>query len=440
MSLAGGKMSKSGAQALPGQFGKTKLNRDQITGFLAAWFGWILDGMDAFIYALVLGPALTELLPNSGYAANTENIGFFGSIMFALFLIGWGMAFLWGPIGDRFGRTRTLAATIVVYSVFTGAAAFAQDIWQLAVFRLLAGLGVGGNWAISGTYVAEMLPEDRRKFFGGVLNAGFYVGFFIASALNLTVGAAYGWRPMFLCGFLPVVIALVSLYMLKEPERWARQAQTAKRLNQLATIFKAPYLGRTLVMTGLLSASIIGLWAGSVYAPTAIRILSAKAGMNAVEATRIASYGAAMFSIVTIIGNLILPYFAERFGRRITQAGYFTGMLVGIVLAFGWAFYLADGLVPFLVILAVLGLAGGNFAMYNIWLPELYPTAVRATAFAFAVSFGRFVAAGVNFLLGALIRDMGTLGIPIALTAIAMAIGLALIPFSIETKGKTLPE
>jgi MFS family permease len=433
-------MSTSGAQAILGQGGKTKLNRDQITGFLAAWFGWILDGMDAFIYALVLGPALTELLPKSGYAANTENIGFFGSIMFALFLIGWGMAFLWGPIGDRFGRTRTLAATIIVYSVFTGAAAFAQDIWQLAVFRLLAGLGVGGNWAISGTYVAEMLPEDRRKFFGGVLNAGFYVGFFIASALNLTIGASYGWRPMFLCGFLPVVIALCALYLLKEPERWTRQAQTAKRLNQLAAIFRAPYLGRTLVMTGLLSASIIGLWAGSVYAPTAIRILSTNIGMNAVEATRIASYGAALFSIMTIIGNLILPYFAERFGRRITQAVYFAGMLVGIVLAFGWAFYLPNGLVPFLVILLMLGLAGGNFAMYNIWLPELYPTTVRATAFAFAISFGRFVAAGVNFLLGALIRDMGTLGIPIALTAIAMALGLVLLPFAIETKGQKLPE
>jgi MFS family permease len=433
-------MSTSGAQAILGQGGKTKLNRDQITGFLAAWFGWILDGMDAFIYALVLGPALTELLPKSGYAANTENIGFFGSIMFALFLIGWGMAFLWGPIGDRFGRTRTLAATIIVYSIFTGAAAFAQDIWQLAVFRLLAGLGVGGNWAISGTYVAEMLPEDRRKFFGGVLNAGFYVGFFIASALNLTIGASYGWRPMFLCGFLPVVIALCALYLLKEPERWIRQAQTAKRLNQLAAIFRAPYLGRTLVMTGLLSASIIGLWAGSVYAPTAIRILSTNTGMNAVEATRIASYGAALFSIMTIIGNLILPYFAERFGRRITQAVYFAGMLVGIVLAFGWAFYLPNGLVPFLVILVMLGLAGGNFAMYNIWLPELYPTTVRATAFAFAISFGRFVAAGVNFLLGALIRDMGTLGIPIALTAIAMALGLVLLPFAIETKGQKLPE
>ena len=123
------------AQVAGGSIGKTKLSRAQTTGFLAAWFGWILDGMDAFIYALVLAPALTELLPLSGYVANTENIGFFGSIMFALFLIGWGMAFLWGPIGDRFGRTRTLAATILVYSIFTAAAAFAQDCHVIGVPR-----------------------------------------------------------------------------------------------------------------------------------------------------------------------------------------------------------------------------------------------------------------------------------------------------------------
>ena len=433
-------MAERQAQAVVGHTGKTKLSRAQTTGFLAAWFGWILDGMDAFIYALVLAPALTELLPKSGYVANTENIGFFGSIMFALFLIGWGMAFLWGPIGDRFGRTRTLAATIVVYAVFTGAAAFAQDVWQLAIFRLLAGLGVGGNWAFSGTYVAEMLPEDRRKFFGGVLNAGFYVGFFIASALNLTIGASLGWRAMFFAGFAPVVISLFILYFVKEPERWTLQAESAKRLNQLAAIFRPPYLTRTLVMTGLLSVSIIGLWAGSVYAPTAIRILSTNQGMKAFEATQMASYGAALFSFMTIVGNLILPYFAERFGRRNTQAIYFVGMLVGIVLAFGWAFYLPNGLIPFLVILVLLGLAGGNFAMYNIWLPELYETKVRATAFAFAISFGRFIAAGVNFLLAAQIREMGTLGIPIALTAIALAIGLLLLPFSIETKGHKLPD
>src|SRR5690242_17824199 len=120
---------------------RTKLNRQQIVGFWAAWTGWLLDGMDSVIYALVLAPALTELLPRSGMVASPANVGFVGSVLFAAFLVGWGLSFLWGPIADRFGRTRSLAATILVYALFTGAAAFSQNVWQLGLFRLLAGIG-----------------------------------------------------------------------------------------------------------------------------------------------------------------------------------------------------------------------------------------------------------------------------------------------------------
>jgi MFS family permease len=167
----------------------TKLTRQQIVGFWAAWTGWLLDGMDSVIYALVLAPALTELLPRSGMDASSAHVGFVGSILFAVFLAGWGFSFLWGPIADRFGRTRALAATILVYAVFTGAAAFAANVWQLGVFRFLAGVGVGGEWAMAGTYVAEAWPEDRRKMGAGYLQTGYYFGFFIAAALNYTVGA-----------------------------------------------------------------------------------------------------------------------------------------------------------------------------------------------------------------------------------------------------------
>jgi len=132
----------------------TKLSRGQITGFWAAWSGWTLDGMDSFIYALVLSPALTELLPKSGMSGSPANVGLVGSILFALFLVGWGLAFIWGPIADRFGRVRVLAASVLVYAVFTGAAALSQNVWQLGLFRLLAGIGIGGEWALAGTYVA----------------------------------------------------------------------------------------------------------------------------------------------------------------------------------------------------------------------------------------------------------------------------------------------
>src|SRR5258707_15816954 len=119
----------------------------QVRSFWAAWAGWTLDGMDSFIYALVLVPALRELLPSSGIPATAANTGYYGGLLFALFLVGWGISFIWGPIADRFGRVRTLMLTILCYSLFTFAGAIATSVWQLAIFRLLAGIGIGGEWA-----------------------------------------------------------------------------------------------------------------------------------------------------------------------------------------------------------------------------------------------------------------------------------------------------
>jgi MFS family permease len=398
--------------------------------------------MDSVIYALVLSPALTELLPKSGMSSTPAAVAEAGSILFALFLIGWGLSFIWGPIADKFGRTRVLAATIFVYAIFTGAAAMSQNVWELAIFRLLAGIGIGGEWALAGTYVAEAWPEDRRKMGAGYLQTGYYAGFFIAAALNYTVGAHFGWRAMFWCGLAPVIVSLIILARVKEPERWERVAkiEPIRHRSPLAEIFRGPYLRRTLVNTGLLTAAIIGLWAAAVYEPTAIITLAKKAGYTLPHAVRLASFGTGLLSIGTILGCIALPPVAERLGRKRTLAIYFGGMAVTIILSFGWAFYLQHGLQPFIAILLFLGFFGGNFTMFSLWLPEQYGTSVRATAFAFATSFGRFIGAGVNFLLAALVRNMGTLGKPVALTAIAFGIGLLLIPFGVETRGKTLPD
>jgi len=427
---------------------RTPLNRQQIIGFWAAWFGWMLDGMDSVIYALVLSPALAELLPKSGMDASPASIAEAGSIMFALFLIGWGMSFIWGPIADRFGRTKSLAATVLIYALFTGAAALSQNIWELAIFRFLAGVGVGGEWAMAGTYVAEAWPEDRRKMGAGYLQTGYYFGFFVAAALNFTVGAAYGWRWMFACGLAPVVVSIVTLLKVKEPERWEHKheleaaAPVAKRRSPLAQIFKAPYRGRTLVMSALLTVAVIGLWAGAVYEPTAIITLAKGQGMDQPSAVKMASLGTAILSVGTILGCLLLPLLAERIGRRKTLAIYFVGMMVTIAASFGWAFYQPAGtaLPLFLIVLFFLGMAGGNFAVFSLWLPELFGTEVRASAFAFCTSVGRFIGAAVNFGLAASVRSMGTLGTPVALTALAFAIGLLIIPFSRETLGQTLPD
>jgi MFS family permease len=419
---------------------RTPLNRTQIVGFWGAWAGWTLDGMDSFIYALVLAPALTELLPKSGYAATPANVGLAGSILFALFLVGWGLSFIWGPLADRFGRTKVLAATIFTFAIFTGLAATSHTVWELGIYRFLAGVGIGGEWALAGTYVAEAWPEDRRKMGAGYLQTGYYAGFFMAAALNYTIGATFGWRAMFLVGIVPVIVSIVVLLRVKETEKWQKvEATVVKQASSLRSIFSAQYRQRTIVATVLLTVAIIGLWAGAVYEPSAVIQLATKAGMTKADASKTASIATGLLSIGTIIGCLALPPMAERIGRKLTLAVYFVGMAVSIALAFGWAFYLENGLVPFIALLVVLGFFGGNFALFSLWLPEQFETRVRATAFAFCTSIGRFFGAIVNFGIGAMVLHMKTLGVPIALTAIAFVIGLAVIPFAPETKGQDLP-
>ena len=420
---------------------RTKLDRQQIAGFWGAWFGWMLDGMDGLIYALVLAPALTELLPRSGIAATPGKVGLVGSVLFGVFLVGWGLSFIWGPIADRFGRKNTLAATILIYAVFTGAAALSQNVWELGIFRLIAGIGIGGEWAMAGTYVAESWPEDRRKMGAGYLQTGYYFGFFVAAALNYTVGAHFGWRAMFLCGFAPVIVSLFVLAGVKESAKWQHKHAVA-RTRPLAAIFSAAHRRQTLVMSVLLTVAIVGLWAGAVYEPSALIVLAKKQGMALRSAVHVASLGTGVLSIGTILGCLALPALAERIGRRRTLAIYFVIMFVTIIAAFGWAFYLPgpSALPVFIVMLFFLGIGGANFAMFSLWLPELFPTEIRATAFAFCTSVGRFVGAGVNFLLGAAVIHTGTLGTPVAFTAVAFALGLLIIPFGRETIGQVLPD
>ena len=417
---------------------RTPLNRSQIAGFWGAWTGWTLDGMDSFIYALVLTPALTELLPRSGYAATSANVGLAGSILFALFLVGWGLSFIWGPIADRFGRTKVLAATIFTFAIFTGLSAMAQNVWELASFRFIAGVGIGGEWALAGTYVAEAWPEDRRKMGAGYLQTGYYAGFFLAAALNYTIGVHFGWRAMFLTGAVPIVVAILILTRVQETKKF-QEAEAGTRVKPLRTILGPHYRRRTWVASALVTIAIVGLWAGTVYEPTAVIQLAQKAGFDKSGATKTASLATGLLSIGTILGCLILPVIAERVGRRKTAAIYFAGMAVSIAGSFGWAFYLPNGLAPFIAWLFVLGFFGGNFALFSLWLPEQFETRVRATAFAFCTSFGRFVGAGVNFMLGAAVLHTHTLGLPVALTAVVFVIGLFIIPLAPETHGEVLP-
>jgi MFS family permease len=417
---------------------RTPLTANQMRGFWAAWGGWALDGMDSFIYSLVLVPALVELLPRSGVPVTPGNVGYYGSALFALFLIGWGLSMIWGPIADRFGRVRTLMLTILCYSAFTFLGALAGNIWHLAVCRLIAGIGIGGEWSMGGTFLAEEWPEDRRKAGAGYMHTGYYFGIFLAAIANYFIGARYGWRAMFLLGGTPALLVTFIRYGVRESSTWEGRHSSGMAA-AFVKLFSPEYARRTWLNSLYLLVSIVGLWAGSVYVPASITQLATREGYAAPDAARLASYGTMLLSTGTILGCVALPPLAESLGRRVTLALYFILMFLAIAIGFGYVFYLPRPLAPFMAVLFVLGVGGANFAMYTLWLPEQYATDCRASAFAFATSVGRFAGAGITFLVGTGVQYFQTLGAPVAMTSVAFLVGLLALPFGVETRGKPLP-
>ena len=352
------------------------LTPNQARSFWAAWGGWAMDGMDSFIYALVLAPAMRDLLPKSGIAPTAANVGSYGAILFAIFMLGWGVALLWGPIADRFGRARTLMFTILWFSVFTLLAAFAQSIWSLAFYRFMAGFGIGGEWAVGAALVNEALPEKRRVIGGGFMHTGYYFGFFVAAAANYFIGSRFGWRPMFIAGGLPALVVAYLYNRVHEPPQWQQKAAEARQAMHHAflEIFSPRYLRATILNSTYVLASIAGLWAGSAYVPTAITELARNAG-RAADAARLASWSGAILAIGTIIGAAISPFLAEWLGRKAALGIFFALMLAFIVLSFGYVFYLGPGALEwFLICTFFLGVGGASFAVYSFWLPEQYGT------------------------------------------------------------------
>jgi MFS family permease len=423
---------------------KPQLTRNQVRIFWAAWGGWTMDGMDSFIYSLVLVPALRDLLPRSGIPATTANVGYYGGLLFALFMIGWGVALIWGPIADRFGRVRTMMFSISCFSLFTLLAAFATGVWSLAALRFLAGVGIGGEWSIGASLVSEDWPEERRTMGGALMHTGYYVGFFLAAVANYFIGSRFGWRYMFVVGGTPALLVAFIRNNVQEPVRWQNKLEELgikwRMHHAFFELFSPRYRRRTIFNSIYLVVSLIGLWAGSVYVPAAMTYIATRAGRTAMEAARLASYSTALLGIATVLGALIVPLLAERLGRRVTLGIFYTIMLGSIWTAFGRVFYMeTDAVAWFMACSFLLGLGGANFVVYSFWLPEQYGTECRASAFAFTTNIGRFAAAAFTFLVGAGVRHFQTLGTPVALTAFAFVVGLLLLPFGEETKGQPLP-
>ena len=410
---------------------------------LVAWLGWVFDSMDATIYALVLQPALHELLrAQTGGEVPAEAIGWYGGIIFAIFLVGWavgGMVF--GILADRFGRTKSLIFTILIYAVFTGMAALSATWWQLALYRFLTALGIGGEWAAGAALVAEVWPEEKRAKAAGILQSAWAAGFLIAALVSLLM-RNFGWRPFFVVGVAPAVIALLVRWWVREPDRWlkAREQERragAARSSKLAELFQPQFRRSTLVGSGLAFVAVFGLWGATNWTPTLVRALPELQGLNPARLTSHVSYAVMALNVGALAGYLAFGPLADRWGRRAVFALMCAGSLVMLPVTF-----LTPGsYAHVLMLLPLLGFFNnGIFSGFPIYLPELYPTRIRATGAGFCFNAGRVLAAAGPFLTGVLVTALGTFGrAASAIGAIYLA-GLLILLFAEETKGRPLPE
>lgn len=277
----------------------------------------------------------------------------------------------------------------------------------------------------------------------GYMHTGYYFGFFLAALANYYIGANYGWRWMFILGGAPALLVGWIQSGVREPATWQKKAADVsarpRMRDAFAALFTPQYRSRTIINSLLFTVSIVGLWAGSIYVPAAVTQIAVREGYAAPEAARLASYGSMVLAMATIAGCLMAPWLAERLGRRKAMGLYFLSLGVAVAIAFGYVFYMPSALLAFFVLIFFLGLGGANFAMYTLWLPEQYSTECRASAIAFVSSVGRFVGVAMVFLVGAAIQRYGSLGVPVAITAGVFVLGLLLLPFAEETRGKELP-
>jgi hypothetical protein len=429
--------------------------------FLVASAAWFFDCLDQRLFSLARNPALRELMPSG-------DVQSMGKTVTALFLIGWGIGGLtFGPLGDRFGRSKMLTLSVLIYSACTGLTFFSTSYWDFALFRFLTGLGVGGVFGLAVALIAESLPDSARAGALGMLQILSTIGNIAAAVFKMLfdyadqngfISSGTGWRWMFLVGALPAALVVLTMRYLREPEPWLRlkaegRLPTGGLLEPYRDLVREKRWRKNLVIGALIaSTGVIGLWAIGEYVTDlqtfVFREHYAKQGMAenqisaAVEKARVLAYVLNMLGAG--VGMWIFTKIAIGLGRRIAFAIGFSAALVATILVYWKMSSPADAywMMP-LVGAAQLSV----FAGFAIYLPELFPGAVRSTGTSFCYNLGRFAAAGGSFFSAALATQVfGGFGSPLKERYAAMAmcsiflVGLLTLPFAPETKDQPLPE
>ena len=394
-----------------------------------AWLGWLFDGMEMGLYSLIAMPALKELLNTQDNAV----IGPYVGIMFALFLLGASVGgFIFGRLGDKIGRVKTMILTVITYSIFTALSAIATNVWQFGACRFLAALGLGGEWGLGVALVMETWPDSKRPLLAGVLGAAANVGFLVSSFIGLIAGA-WGWRPLLLIGLAPAVLAFLIRIMVKEPEKW-QQAKARGEKPDLKQLWRPPLRRRTILGCIVSSVVIVGTWGVFQWIPSWVNTLVG--GDAAPQRATVQMY----MAFGQIIGALLGGLMAEWVGRRWSYAFYCITSFITVAALYGLFDSYGMGLLLMAAFSGVFVTA--FFGWLPLYLPELFPTRIRATGEGITFNFGRIIAAimvvaGTGQLVKVFHGSFAKAG---ALMASVYLVGLAVIWFMPETKGQQLPE
>jgi MFS family permease len=418
----------------------------------ASNLGWMFDGYETFALILTVGIALRQLLEPSQLSQIPAYIG----TTIGLTLLGWGVGGMIGGImADYIGRKRMMIYAILAYSVMTGLSAVAWDWTSFVVLRFLVGVAIGSEWATGASMTAEVWPDHARGKGAGLMQCGLGIGFFVASFawLFLSGTGPGAWRWMYVLGILPALLTLWLRRGIDESKMWertnaqrqaalerqksgAKLAEHEQKLTKFTFVdlFSDPATRRTTIIVFLMSlTTTVGWWGISTWVPQFIGSIAAKSGL---QAAVWGSYAGMAYTTGSIIGYALFGFLADAYGRKPVTIIYMVLALVLTPVLFLWTQNL-----QLLLVLALLNAAftNGQYSWMPVWLPELYPTRMRATAMAFAFNAPRFVAFLGPLFAGAMIVYFGGFGYAATIISSIYILGLVAVMFLPETKGKPLP-
>ena len=434
-----------------------RLTRYQWIVLFAAWLGWGFDIFDGLLFNYVAPNAIPTLLGLTigSPEARTATLYWTGLIT-AIFLVGWAVGgVLFGPISDRYGRKRVLLITMVLYAVGTGLCAFVTSIEQLIVCRIIASLGIGGEWAAGCALVAEAVPEDQRVEAGAVLYTSAPFGLFLATGVNALIAGHFfadvpevSWRYVLIFGLLPAAFAFWIRTLVKEPERWEAAAASAPP-PRLREIFAPEIWPRTRSALIVAVVALITWWSCNAFIPVVVANLAqAEALQLGLDKTATSvlieswkTQGTAIFNVGGLLGTLLTIPLAKHWGRKPMFALYLGFSSIALLTTYGLDLEPQVRLYMYFFIgLTVFGI----FGSFTFYLPELFPTRLRATGSGFTYNIGRVIAAGGPFLVGS-VASAGAGNSAVVLDTLFLVgfvpiIGLLCLGWVIETRGQKIPD